>query len=363
MQIIYKKLSLHRLLLSLVAMIFLFPSVSEAATQKPTCVVSVLTSRGETTIDGSEKVLFKKGDEITVSWDSTNAKKAFTGSKDKIDLDGFATSSPTKDVTYTYNFENGTKKVTCEVDVVVVEGGIKSPLTFTESVKPKIIGTAKGLKTVQINVIKKGETKPVFVKKNVKVTNGKWAVTLSKKLKKGDYTVTLLGTQNLLLNTISTSTLRVGTNEQKKSTTFVAELVPLLVGGQAKRNTTMPVMYLQVINIGKSEGIIKSFNVKQNGSALADTVVGLSINNEVGTIGTIKAETGKSLFKNNITSIPASVTIKPQQMQLFTLKATVGTTPFTQIGKQLKLDIVSITTDGTMQSVFPVRGTTWTLVN
>ncbi len=356
-------LSPFYLTLAMFVSLSLYPSVSFGATQKPTCQLTVLTSRGETTIDGTEKVLLKKNEEIKISWESSNAKKAFTDNIQKIDLDGSATSSPSKDQTFTYLFENGTKKVTCEVDVVVVQGTISSPLTFTESAKPKITGTAKGLKTVQVNVIKKDGTKPVFVKKNVKVTNGKWSVTLSNKLKKGEYTVTLLGSQILLLNTISTSTLRIGTQVQKKGTTFVAELVPLLVGGQAERNATMPVMYLQVINIGKTEGTIKSFEVKQNGSAQADTVVGLTINNELMTTGSIKAEKGKSVFKNNIASIPVSVTIKPQQMQLFTLKAIVGTTPLTQIGKQLKLDMVSITTDGTMQSTFPVRGTTWTLVN
>lgn len=341
----------------------LFPAVSEAATQKPACQLSVETRRGETSIDGSEKVLLKKNEDIKISWESSNAKNAFAENRQKIKLDGSTTSSPTKDVTYTYYFENGSKKVTCAVDVVVVQGSIKSPLTFAKSAKPKITGTAKELKTVQVSVIKKDSTKPVFIKKNVKVKNGKWSVTLSKKLKKGTYTVTLLGTPNLLLNTIATSTLSIGTKEQKKGTTFVTELVPLLVGGQAKRNTTMPVLYFQVINIGKIAGTIKSFEVKQNGTAQADTVVRLSINNEVTTSGSVKVEEGKTIFKNNIASIPVSVTILPQQMQLFTLKASVGNTIATQVGKQLKLDIVSITTDGTMQSVFPVRGTTWTIVN
>lgn len=343
----------------------LFPAVSEAATQKPSCQLSVETSRGETSIDGGEKVLLIKNEEITISWESSNAKKAFTANRQKIELEGSATSSPIKNTTYRYYFESGTKKVTCEVTVVVVQGSIKSPLTFTESVKPKITGTAKGLKTVQVTVTKNDATKPLFIKKNVKVINGKWTVTSSKKLKSGTYTVTLLGAPNLLLNTIATSTLRVGTGTkgQKQSTTFVVELVPLLVGGQAKPNATMPVLYLQVINIGKTAGTIKSFEVKQNGSAKADVVAGLSISNEVAKIGSIQAEGGKSIFKNNIASIPVSVTILPQQMQLFTLKATVGNSITTQVGKQIKLDISSIATDGTMQSVFPVRGTTWTIVN
>lgn len=345
-------------LLSLLAV----PFTSSAASSKLSCELAVTTSVGTINIDNKETVLLNKGDVIEIEWDSKNAKKAFDKNDDKIDLDGNATSSPKKTTTYTFQFENGNREVTCTVTAFVVEGAFDQSTLSTMSVRPTVSGEVTGPKTVQLMIYKKNGTKPIFKSKIIKTKNGEWSTKITKSLAKGEYTAVLVGEKKFKLNTIATSTLTIGKKVETSVTTFVVEPVPLLNGGVAKASAAVPVAYFQVINIGKAVGKVESFSIKQNGSASTNAVVGFTISDsQSAVVTTIKAETGKSLFKDTVAKLPMNALIGAGQMKLFTIKAIMAPTLASYIGTQLKLDVSAVETNGTEKGVFPVRGTTWTL--
>lgn len=357
-------MTLASIMLILVAS--LLPSVSYAASSKVTCALEVTTEQGTVDIEDNATVLLVRGTEVEIVWDSTHAKKAFDGDGDKIKLEGTATMSPTTTSTYAYTFTNGSKKATCEVTIQVVEGTFKSSTLSTSSSKPKISGTASGTKSVQLYVYKEGTTKPLYTSNVIKVKKDAWSTTVSKKLKNGTYTVVLVGEKNTELNTIATSTLTIGkkaTSESVSATTFVAQSVPLLLGGTAKPNSSVAISFLQVINIGKTSGVVEGFSVKQTGSASTKAIIGFTISDDRDTTSeTIGGSEGTVLFKDGVAVLPLHTTIAAGDMRLFTLKAILSKNASEHIGKQLKLQVSAVDTNGTLsQSTLPIRGVTWTI--
>jgi len=352
---------------SAVALLLLFlmlPLFAFAATAKPTCELTVTTTRGSVTIEDKEKILLIKGEAFTTLWESRNAKEAFDDDGDEITLDGSTVHSPKKNKTYTYQFENGSRKAICEVAVQVVEGDFKESSLSTKSVRPTLGGTASGTRSVQVAIYKEGTEKPIFTSNVIKVKNGKWSTKVSKSLKKGEYDVVLLGEKKTLLNTIATSTLRIGQTApvQAPSTTFVAESVPLLNGGTAKGGATIPVSYIQVINIGNAIGKVEAFNIKQNGSASTNAVVGFTLTDNRSTASVSVGSVARPIvFKDGVAKLPVNILIGAGEMRLFTIKAILAPMVGANMAKQLKLDVVSVDTNGKMGGTFPIRGTTWTL--
>lgn len=346
--------------------LFALPFSTHAATNTPSCELTVTTTSGTIEIKKKDRVLLPLGEELKIEWDSTNAKKAFDDNNKAIDQDGSATTSPTKTRTYTYRFENGSKKVICEVTAQVVEGAFKDEALTSPSGKPTISGTAAGTKSVQLFIYKNESDKPLFTSKVITVKNGKWSTKVSKSLAKGTYIVELHGLKNIELNTIATSTLSIGIKPSKTTatsdTTFVVETVPLLNGGIAKGGTTVPVSFLQVINIGKSKGKVESFSIKQNGTAATNAIVGFTVTDnrtsEVVRVGSISKPI---VFKDGIAVIPMSASIEAQDMRLFTIQAILAANVAPHITKHLKLDVSKVATNGKEMGTFPIRGTTWTL--
>lgn len=351
-----------RLCITLLLFLLAVPSISLAASSKLSCELEIATSAGTVKTSDKETVLLIKGDVIEIAWNSENAKKAFDKNNDKIDLEGSATSSPKKATTYTYTFENGSKEVECKATVLVVEGEFDQSTLTTMSVKPSLSGEATGSKTVRLMIYKKDVTKPIFTSKIIKVKNGKWTTKVTKSLAKGEYIVELVGEKKIELNTIATSTLTIGKKAQSSVTTLVVEPVPLLNGGTAKASAAVPIAYFQVINIGKAIGKVESFSIKQNGSASTDAIIGFTISDSQSTVvTTVKAEAGKTLFKDKVAKLPMQALIGAGQMKLFTIKAIMAPSITSYIGTQLKLDVSAVETNGTEKGAFPVRGTTWTL--
>lgn len=359
--------SIARIALFTAAIMLLLPYSVSAATARPSCSLEVTTEAGTVDIRKAATVLLVKGEDMEIEWDSKNAKRAVDGEGDTITLHGTATVSPERTATYEYRFSNGSRKATCEVEVQVVTGSFTESYLATKNLKPTIKGKASGTRSVQFKVYKEGETKAYYTSKVIRVKNEKWNSRITKKLPKGDYTIELLGEKKVELNTIATSTLTIGSTNvikkspakdvDKKQTAFVVKVVPLLMGGTTGSGKTVPISYLQVLNIGKVDASVTGFSVKQNGSASTNAIAGFTVVDGSGTY----SNTVAASFKNGIATIPAQVTIPAQTMKLFTIKANLGTSLTAYLGTQLRFDVAGVDVDAAMQSTFPLRGVVWTI--
>lgn len=353
-------------ILAILVILLTSPSFTFAATTKPSCELTVVTQNGKIKVTDKEKVLLVKGEKVIVEWKSKNATEAFYGNRKAIKLNGTATKTPEKATTYTYTFTAGAKKAICAVTIQVVEGSINTSTLSSLLSKPTISGFASGTKSVQIKVYKKGSDTAFYTSKVLQIKNGKWNTKVSKKLANGTYTVGLFGEKNIELNSITTSSLAIGKkaiSEQKQSTTFVAESIPLLVGGIAHGGTSVPISYLQVINIGKAVGTVENFIVKQNGSASTKAIVGFTVSDDQsGKYINVGTHDDTVVFKNGTAIIPVHTHIAAGQMKLFTLKALLSNNVLPYIGQQLKLDVSNVDTNGKLtKTLLPIRGTTWTI--
>ena len=345
-------------------LLMLIPFSTHADTTKPTCALTVETSVGTAKIVGENTILLKKGDELQIQWKSKNATKALNEKGKTISLFGVSTSSPKKDTTYEYRFSNGSKKVSCSVTVDVVSGGFATSTLLTASSRSLLSGKAIGAKSVQVKIYKEGTTSVLYTSNVIKVSkNGTWKTKVTKKLKNGTYDVVLLGNKKALLNTIASGTLSVGTTTSatgKSDTIIVVVPVPLLAGGIARSGATIPLSYLQVVNLGKVSTTIHGFTIKQNGSTNIDAITALTVSDDSKLLhGSVTKNDGSLVFKNGSAVVPIEAVLAPDQMRLFTLKAVLASTLTQYAGTQLKMDIVGVTTSALLKNTFPVRGVVW----
>ncbi|MDD5050935.1 MAG: hypothetical protein PHV93_04355 [Candidatus Pacebacteria bacterium] len=148
------------------------------------------------------------------------------------------------------------------------------------------------------------------------------------------------------------------------STTLVVSLVPLLSGGTVHAGKTVPISYLQITNVGKEPASLKGFWLQQNGSAPAQSIIGLSTVDDTGTLRNFSGGIeGSTPFTGNSGFAPSdNITFAPGQMRLFTIKTTITHDVTLYLGTQLKIDVTSIDTNATsVMGRFPIHGTTWTI--
>ena len=154
----------------------------------------------------------------------------------------------------------------------------------------------------------------------------------------------------------STESHTVGT------TTIAVQSIPLLVGGTAHSGKSVAVSYLQITNIGKEGALLKGFWVKQNGSAPATSVIGLStVDDKGGSRGLTGGTEGSTPFQNGLAFAPTDAFFAPGQMRLFTIKAIMTNAVSAYIGTQLTIEVASVETTAAVKGQFPIRGTTWTI--
>ncbi|HRH24531.1 MAG TPA: hypothetical protein PK109_03000, partial [Candidatus Paceibacterota bacterium] len=67
-------------------------------------------------------------------------------------------------------------------------------------------------------------------------------------------------------------------------------------------------------------------------------------------------------FKNGSAYVPLAATIGPKQFRIFTIKALVSQYSGSYYGKQLKINVASVDSKASVTGIFPMLGTTWTLV-
>lgn len=339
------------------------PALTHAKTTKPTCTLTTEASTGIRSFSGKADVFLVEGEEIEITWKSTDATKVWRGNGDTLTASGTKAHSPSKTSTYSYHFSNGNSKTTCSVTVHVVTGGFDESSLQSLSSKPAISGTASGTRTVQIQIFKEGSDKPFYVSKSIKVKKGEWDVKVNKKLPNGTYNIVLFIDKDKALSMIAEDTLVIGKTAKKTEKTvgtIAVVPVPLLLGGTARAGASIPVSYLQVINIGKDRATLRGFTIKQNGSASTDTIIGLTVSDDSGMFHNSVNYNGTSLFKNGTAFVPIEVPIVAGQMRLFTIKAILANTVTSNLGKQLKIDITGVDASAELKSKLPVRGTTWT---
>lgn len=235
------------------------------------------------------------------------------------------------------------------------------------SSKPTLSGSATGTKTLKVEVRKEGSNK-ILYKKTVKVKKDEWKTKISKKLSDGAYDVEVSGgVKGGNIKTVASGTLLVGKNvksSSKSSGTLVVSSIPLLSGGSARANATVALSYLQVTNTGKEAVVLKGFWVKQNGTADTRAILSLSTVDDKGASrGFAGGIAGADLFKSGLAYAPITDgTFLPGQMRLFTIKAGMAANASSYAGKNLMIDVASLDADGSVKGAFPIRGTTWTIV-
>lgn len=279
------------------------------------------------------------------------------------------------------------KKVTCTVLPHSVSKKLDISSVVLNSYKPTISGISSDAEKIQLQLLVDesvgGETgtKTIY-KKTIKVKNGKWKAKGTKKLYDGEYEILVSdakhsssdsSSRNVLRGVLTVSTSSPSTkstNKTNSATTFVAESVPLLFGGTARAGDSVPISYLQITNVGNESATLKGFSVTQNGSASVQSVVGFTVIDDLGlsvsSTGSTDIVEGTTPFRGRVAYIPVTATFGPNQMRLFTIKAVVGRNVFSDLGKQLMIDVTSIDTTNTtagVKGLFPIRGTTWTILN
>lgn len=233
-----------------------------------------------------------------------------------------------------------------------------SSLSVSTGKKASLKGTATEVNRVRVVVTSDDTDKIVYKSKILKVKNDAWKAKLTKKLKDGTYTVSVLNYDNKKHPGLVDETLAVG----KSSAVLTAASIPLLGGGIANAGATVPVSYLQIRNTSESSVELKGFWVSQSGSASDASVIGFSsVDDKGGSRASVGGVEGKAALSKGKAFIPSTATFAPGERKLFTLKAQLPSSVESYVGSTLMLDVTGIEGNGTFKGTFPIRGTTWTI--
>jgi len=353
----------HLMLLTVLG--FLLPHVTLAAQKSPTCALTATIEGNELKLKNKSTLLLHKGIELKIAWTSQNTRSAYDNRSDTIETSGYATSTVTRNEVHKYTFRNNQKKVDCEFRVKTASGVITTTRLDRISIKSVIEGTFKSQRRVLIELQKVGSTNVVYKSAYKTVRGNRWSIKLPSKLTDGDYIVTLRGDSKAAYNILATSSLQIGdpmitTTSQPSS--LVVQVVPLLLGGTARAGVTVPIIYLQLINIGSATATLSGFTLRQNGNATTNSIVGLSVADDTGlyknSVGTLAQPI---VFVNNEATVPILANIAPKETRLYTLKASTLPGNYLNVGKQLKLDVIGVAPAPLVRATFPIIGTTWTV--
>ncbi|MEK7099734.1 MAG: Ig-like domain-containing protein, partial [Patescibacteria group bacterium] len=292
--------------------------------------------------------------------------KVIDSERDEVALTGTSTLTVDSSDTYSYRFSAGSKHVDCSVKTVMVEGDIDADALITNDTTPTLSGSASGTKTVRVVVRTSDATNQiVYESKDLKLKRGDWTITLPRALDRGTYQVELHGAKDLKLNTITERTLLIGSGTGSSTTggSLSISSIPLLTGGAASAGSSVPIAYVQLTNNSARATSITSFRLVQNGTAPAAAVLGFSTSDNLGGSRTMTGGIeGRTPFVNGSAFIPLEATILPGQFRIFTLKAQLSRTSMSYAGTTLMIDVSGVDTNGKINGLLPLRGTTWTLI-
>ncbi len=340
----------------------LFAQPASAATDKPTCSLSITQNGITTKTKSKDKITVLKNTPITIAWSSKNATKAIDGGKDTVATSGNATVIPVAKTKYAYTFSQGSKKVTCSVEVSIISGTITTKTVAKKGEKINLTGKVVGVKKVVVVVFADGTTTPAYTTKSLSVKNKKYSFKIPKALADGNYRI-VLQTTGATPVVLATSTLAVGKVAPVAQTALVVKTIPLLSGGLAKVGSGVAVAYVQVINVGNKPANLTGFTFAQNGTAPVSAISGLSITDEAGLArGSIGNMISGSPFTSSSITIPVVTTLVAKESRLFTVRAGVRPTAVMNIGQTMVLSLQGVTGDAKVQSALPLGGVTWTIV-
>lgn len=233
-----------------------------------------------------------------------------------------------------------------------------SSLSVSTGKKASLKGTATDVSRIRVVVTSEDTDKTVFKSKILKVKKGAWKASVTKKLKDGQYTVSVLDYDDKKHPELVDETLTVG----KSQAVLTASSIPLLGGGTANAGALVPVSYLQIRNTSKSTVDLKGFWVAQSGSAADGAVIGFSsVDDKGGSRASVGGFEGTAALSKGKAFIPSSATFAPGERKLFTLKAQLSSSVEKYLGSTLMLDVTGIEGNGTFNGAYPIRGTTWTI--
>ncbi|HRH24509.1 MAG TPA: Ig-like domain-containing protein, partial [Candidatus Paceibacterota bacterium] len=165
-------------------------------------------------------------------------------------------------------------------------GAIDASTLTTKDTTPALTGTASGVSKVRI-LVENGTGKDMYKSNALKVKDGKWRATVSKKLPVGNYTVTLYGPKGVSKNTLAKKTLSIlpangATLAGGTGGSLSVSPILLLTGGNVAHGGSVPVAYVKVSNTGSASTTINGFTLTENGSAPDDVVIGFTTNDDKG---------------------------------------------------------------------------------
>lgn len=353
--------TLAHIMLGMCAILLLcIPSnLALAADSKPTCELTVTTSRGEVIIGAKGSVALTAGDKITVAWKSENATQALDSAKKQVPLSGNISETPQENKTYTYTFMGSGKKAKCSVAANIVEGTFDYHSLTTTSLKPSIFGTAAGTKNVQVTLRKDVfDEKPLYASAQIKVKNGIWKLKIPKKLPDGTYNINLYASKEMKLGYIVSGTLTV-TSSGAPTIVFASRQQPparvVKGGGEADIAT------FSLTNTSKGLATINGAYVKSTGTVDNRAVIGLGAEDDQGgSKGFSGGLEGYSPFKNKLAAVPFTLTLKPNETRVLTLSVGISKNLAPYFGKTLGIEVYGIQTAATVLGG-TVTGTTLTL--
>ena len=184
-KVLSKSFALTVVVFILGTIVFFAPQAS-AATVKPTCLITV-THDGVTTLTKSkEEIVVLKNTSVTIAWNSNNATKAIDGNRNIVATSGTATVTPAVKTKYEYTFSQGSKKVTCSLEVNIISGTITTKMVAKNGEKINLTGKVLGAKKVTLVVTAVGTTTPTYTTKALSVKNKKYSFANAENLTNGD---------------------------------------------------------------------------------------------------------------------------------------------------------------------------------
>ncbi len=244
-------------------------------------------------------------------------------------------------------------------------GSINESSLIATTTRPVLSGSASGTKAVRLIIRKEGSTKTFYASAAIRVKNGTWKARITKKLPDATYEVRLSknGSTKLLEKDTLVIDTDGGKGESRSTSVLSVSSIPLLSGGMTRGGASVPISYLKTVNTGKEPLVIKGFGLRQNGSAPTKSIIGLTVSDDapVSAHGASGGIEGSVPFKDGVAFVTMETTIAPGAMRLFTIKAIMAADVSNHIGKQLMIDVASVSTNGSTRGSFPIRGTTWTI--
>jgi hypothetical protein len=279
-------------------------------------------------------------------------------------------------------------------------GFIDKDSLSTTSTQPTLEGEAKGVSEVTISIYKEDSTKLILQEEDISVDrDDTWEVKLSEKLVAGVYDVKLKASPSRSAKVFDTETLTIKKSTtvstmsaadfsrltrleqitelqrqlavllklrdemrraslEDSSGTVTASIVPLLSGGVVTGGQSIPISYVQVRNTSSDTVTVIGFTVKQNGTAPTNLISTLTISDNN---GASRATSETNPFKDGSGYVPTFAAIAPGSFKIFTIKANMASSISASIGKDFKLDVTNVETNGSVKTTYPLRGTTWSI--